>query len=268
METEKEKFLEVAFYAAEEAGKILMKNYGKKTKITLKGEINIVTDVDIKSEKSIINIIKREYPSHNFLSEESTSEKVESEYLWIIDPLDGTTNYSHAYPHFCVSIALAISSKVEIGVVFDPVRKERFHSVRGKGAFLNGRLIKPSQNSSLNSSLIATGFPYDLREDSKNNIAIHDHLLLRALAVRRSGSAALDLCYVASGRLDGFWELKLSPWDVAAGGLIIEEAGGKITDFSDRAYSIYTSEILATNSLIHEEMRLEIISAYDKFTYE
>ena len=256
-----ENYLDTALKAAKEAGKILLDGYEQERKITFKGKVDIVTDIDFKSEEKIINSIKNIYPSHKFLSEETHKERKESDYLWIIDPLDGTTNYSHRYPCFCISIALEISGKVVLGVVFDPLRKEMFHSLRGKGAFLNNEPIKPSRISSLNNALIATGFPYDIRENSVNNIAIHDHVIMKAQAIRRDGSAALDLCYVASGRLDGFWELKLSPWDVAAGGLITEEAGGKITDFSDNYYSIYDREVIATNSHIHEELRMAIVEA-------
>jgi len=263
MDNELNDYFNTAREAVGEAGTILIEHFTKKKDIIYKGEIDIVTDVDLKSEETIFKCIKNNYPSHRFLSEETHREKQESEYLWIIDPLDGTTNYAHGYPCFCISVALEISGKVELGIVYDPLRDEMFHALRGKGAFLNNNPIKPSQISSLNNALIATGFPYDIREDPVNNIAIHDHVIMKAQAIRRDGAAALDLCYVAAGRLDGFWELKLSPWDIAAGGLIIEEAGGSITDFSGKFYSVYDKEVLATNSHIHEELRREIAEVYN-----
>jgi len=261
MKEDIDRYLETAFQSAEKAGLVLMDGYKREKRIAYKGEINLVTDIDFKSEEIIINHIKSFHPSHGFLSEETLHEKKKSDYLWIIDPLDGTVNYAHHFPCFSISIALMISGIIQLGVVYDPLRQELFHSVRGKGAFLNSKPVKSSRIDLLTNALVATGFPYDIRKGKRNNIAIHDHIILKAQAIRRGGSAALDLCYVASGRLDGFWELKLSPWDVAAGGLIVEESGGRVTDFSGRNYTVYDKEILATNSLIHDELRIEIVEA-------
>ena len=174
--------------------------------------------------------------------------------MWVVDPLDGTTNYAHGFPMFCVSIALEIEGRVDVGVVYDPMRDELFTATRGGGAHLNGKPIKVSEETELGESLIATGFPYDLRTSDVNNLDHWNAMIYKVQAVRRAGSAALDLCYLATGRFDGFWELKLHPWDVAGGGLIVEEAGGKVTDLAEGPFSVYSQEILASNGNIHSQM--------------
>ena len=219
-----------------------------------KGEINLVTEMDIKSEQLIKQKIGETYPDHQILAEESDVPKQESAFRWIVDPLDGTTNYAHGFPMFCVSIALEIDGRVEAGVVYDPVRDELFTAARGGGPKLNGQPIAVSDEADLGESLIATGFPYDLRTSEANNLDNWNAMMFRARALRRAGAAALDLCYVAAGRFDGFWELKLHPWDVAAGGLIVEEAGGRVTDLAEGPFSVYSKEILASNSKIHSQM--------------
>jgi myo-inositol-1(or 4)-monophosphatase len=247
-------FKKIALEAAEKAGRILRKGLQGKIEISYKGDLNLVTNIDTASEKAIVALIARHFPSHQIMAEEGHGQKDPSPFRWIVDPLDGTTNYAHAFPFFCVSIALEIKGRVALGVIYDPIRKERFFAEKGKGAFLNGKPISVSPVKKLSKSLLVTGFAYDIRTDPSNNFNHFVNLSMNAQAVRRTGSAALDLCYVAAGRLDGFWELKLKPWDTAAGSLILEEAGGKVTDFSGKPYSIYDSEILATNRGIHKEM--------------
>lgn len=244
----------VAVKTIRQAGLCLKENLGKANKVEFKGAVDIVTEADKKSEALIISELQKNFPGHGILTEESAEIISASEYKWIIDPLDGTTNYAHGFPFFCVSIGFEASGKVVFGAVYDPILDELFTAEEGKGAELNGRPIKVSSVSSLDRSLLATGFPYDLRTAKENNLDHFSNFTLRAQAIRRAGSAALDLCYVASGRFDGFWEMRLRPWDVAAASLIVKEAGGEITDFSGGPFSIYGKECLASNGLIHNEM--------------
>ncbi len=248
------KYLELAKEAAVTAGEALREGIDKIAWIEHKGEINLVTEMDIKSEGLIKQKIGEAFPEHQILAEESDVPKEQSRFRWIIDPLDGTTNYAHGFPMFCVSIALEIDGTVELGVVYDPTREELFTGVRGGGAALNGKRIEVSSEADLDKSLLATGFPYDLRTSEANNLDHWNAMIMRAQAVRRAGSAALDMCYTAMGRFDGFWELKLYPWDVAAGALFVEEAGGKVTDITGGPFSVYSKEILATNGKIHSQM--------------
>jgi myo-inositol-1(or 4)-monophosphatase len=248
-----------AVEAALQGGKILKKYQGKVKNIGFKGEVDLVTEVDRLSEDKIIRIIKRNFPEHGILTEESKGWETKSEYQWVIDPLDGTTNYAHNFPTFCVSVALEKSGKIVLGAVFNPVLDELFWTIKGKGAFLNKKRIFVSQTKKLSQSLLATGFPYDIRTSKENNLNYFANFAKRAQAVRRAGSAALDLCYLAMGRFDGFWELKLHPWDTAVGALLVEEAGGKVTDFRGKEFNIYLKEILATNGWIHKQM-LEVIA--------
>ncbi|HBA26093.1 MAG TPA: inositol monophosphatase [Nitrospinae bacterium] len=266
-------FLKIAIEAAKEAGRIQRERFGENFKIEHKGEINLVTEVDYQCEKAIIDIIKRDYPEHEILTEEAGSVKglppshspltkggqMEGKYKWIIDPLDGTTNYAHSYPCFCASIGLEIDGEIVAGAVYNPMLDELFTSVKGKGAYLNEKRIGVSKIADINKSLLATGFPYDIRDSKENNLNHFCNFAVRAQAIRRPGSAVLDLCYLAAGRFDGFWELKLYPWDMAASSLIVKEAGGMITDFKGGEFSIYKGEMLATNGLIHKEM-IEILS--------
>ena len=261
-------FLKIAIEAAKEAGRIQRERFGENFKIEHKGEINLVTEVDYQCEKAIIDIIKRDYPEHEILTEEAGSVKglppshspltkggqMEGKYKWIIDPLDGTTNYAHSYPCFCASIGLEIDGEVVTGAVYNPMLDELFTSVKGNGAYLNGKRIGVSKIADINKSLLATGFPYDIRDSKENNLNHFCNFAVRAQAIRRPGSAVLDLCYLAAGRFDGFWELKLYPWDMAASSLIVKEAGGMITNFRGGEFSIYKGEMLASNGLIHKEM--------------
>ena len=255
-------FTKLAIDAALKAGRIIIKHSGKVKKIGFKDDVNLVTDVDKLSEEVIINSIRREFPDHGILTEESKEQKSESEFKWVIDPLDGTTNYAHNLPVHCISIALEEKGTIILGVVYNPNLDELFVAEKGKGAYLyKGRgsskskqKISVSHECQLGKSLLATGFPYDIRTSRINNLNHFTNFYKKCQAVRRMGAAALDLAYLAMGRFDGFWELKLSPWDMAAGSLLITEAGGKVTDFSGGPFNIYLKEILATNGQIHQQM--------------
>jgi myo-inositol-1(or 4)-monophosphatase len=249
--------LDFAIQTAREAGRLLAERFGRKIEISNKSEIDLVTESDLASERLIIDRIKTYYPRHSILAEESGAtearDDAQTDWRWIIDPLDGTTNYAHGYPCFCVSIGLAHQGRLELGVVYDPIRDEMFAAERGQGASLNGRRIRVSTTMNLSAGLLCTGFPYDVRQ--RNEFARHfANFIMTAQGVRRDGAAALDLAYVAAGRFDGFWEEGLKPWDVAAGALIVEEAGGQITHYDGTAFDIYTAPILASNGLIHEQM--------------
>ncbi len=252
--------LNFAIRVAQDAGRLLRDRVGTRIEVSYKGSINIVTDVDLASERLIREAIANHYPRHQVLAEEGGLDETRSDYRWIIDPLDGTTNYAHGYPLFCVSIALEYQGEVILGVVYDPMRDELFTAERGSGAALNNKPIRVSSTGELLQSLLSTGFPYDIKTSRLNNINHWANFAMNAQALRRDGAAALDLCYVACGRYDGFWELTLSPWDTAAGALIVTEAGGRVTDFRGEAFSNYKPEILATNGLIHEQM-MKVLSS-------
>lgn len=237
------------------AGAILRKGINNRRKVDFKGRVDLVTEYDLKSEKFITSEIAHVFPHHSILAEEGGETQRGRSHIWIIDPLDGTTNFAHDYPAFCVSIGLEVEGKMVLGAVYDPVHDELFHAVKGKGAFCNKRRIHVSSQDKLNRSLLATGFPYDIAESSVDNLDNFARMYKVAQGIRRGGSAALDLCYLACGRFDGFWELKLHPWDSAAGLVIVQEAGGKVTDFHGKKYSIYLQEILASNAKIHRQMQ-------------
>ncbi|MBM4386676.1 MAG: inositol monophosphatase [Deltaproteobacteria bacterium] len=245
--------LEAAKKIAEEAGGLLMNYYGKIREFEHKGEIDFLTIADMESEKFIVNRIKTLFPEDAVVAEENGGFDGTSGFKWIIDPLDGTTNFLHSYPLFCVSIGIEKEGEVIDGVVFCPTMREMFYAEKGKGGFLNGGKIAVSAVESVSNSLVATGFPYNRRELVDGLLAKLRGVIMNAHGMRRSGVASFDLCSVASGRVDGFWEEGLKPWDVAAGSLIINEAGGRITDFSLGGFSIYGNEILASNGMIHEE---------------
>jgi len=244
----------VGISAAYHAGKVLMKYYGNVKVVNKKGVIDLLTEADIESEKTIVNIIQKAFPDHNILAEEAGKNNKNSKFEWIIDPLDGTTNFSHALPIFCISIAFTINGKTEFGLVFNPASQDLFIAEEGKGATHNNQTIKVSKTDNIKESLLVTGFPYNLHEKLPELINRFSNCLKNVQAVRRLGAAALDLCYLACGRFDGFWEQDLKPWDTAAGALIVNEAGGKITDFSGKNYSIYDKEILASNNIIHNQI--------------
>jgi myo-inositol-1(or 4)-monophosphatase len=254
------KELEIARLAARAAGEILSRMFGQVNHIIKKGTIDLVTEADLEAEKIILKTIHRDFPKDSILSEESGMQRQTSGRTWIVDPLDGTTNFAHGFPFFGVSIALEIEKKIVLGIVYNPHMDEYYEAVRGRGALLNNRPIHVSKTSNLNESLLATGFPYNIHEKSQKVIELFGKMIVRAQGVRRPGSAAIDLCYVAAGRLDGFWEQDLNPWDTAAGIVIVEEAGGKLTTFEGKPYSPYQKTIVAANPFIHGEM-LKVLSS-------
>lgn len=250
-----ERFSAVAWDAAHGAGEIIRRSWQQPKIIDYKGAIDLVTATDREAEHKIVEVIERHFADHAILAEEETNLRgTDGNYRWLIDPLDGTTNFAHSYPHFCVSIALEYVGEVILGLVYDPLRGECFKAVKGEGAMLNGSPIQVSSVQELDKALLATGFPYDRREKADFYLSFFKAFMTRCQGIRRNGSAALDLCYVACGRLDGFWELKLKPWDVAAGCLIVVEAAGRLSDFSGDKFSISSNETLASNGFIHDEM--------------
>lgn len=253
--TEMRHFFAVAWEAATAAGELIRSKLKETKEVHYKSAIDLVTTVDRESEDRIVGILTKHFPEHSVLAEEKT-EIVSSRtaYRWIIDPLDGTTNFAHGYPHVSVSIALEKEGEVILGLVYDPLRNERFAAAKGEGAYLDRNSIQTSRVAELDRALLATGFPYDRREQLDFYLRFYKAFLARCQGIRRNGSAALDLCYVACGRIDGFWEFKLHPWDTAAGGLIVREAGGTLSDFSGHGFSIWGEETLASNGLIHGEM--------------
>lgn len=241
--------------AVTESGHIMRDSFNGAFKISNKAGINnLVTEVDLASEKAIIGIIKKSYPDHFILSEESGEIVMDSDYKWIIDPIDGTVNYANGIPICCVSIAVEYQGKMVLGAVFNPFFNELFVAEKGKGATLNDKPIRVSLKADMASSCLVTGFPYSLLDEPNGPLDIFNTLIRKGIPVRRLGSAAIDLCWVAAGRFDGFYEHKLEAWDSAAGFLIVEEAGGKITDFRGNYYSPYQPQILATNGKIHDEL--------------
>jgi myo-inositol-1(or 4)-monophosphatase len=252
-------YMEIAKAAAVKAGTLLREKINGSREISYKGAINLVTEMDSIAERTVVETILGAFSGHGILAEEEAHIKNSSDYLWIIDPLDGTTNYAHGYPSFSVSIGLEFSGDVIIGVVYDPMRDELFSAARGQGAFLNGKPIAVSRNDILIRSLLATGFPYDRAISKENNLNYFNALIMASQEIRRSGSASLDMCAVAAGRLDGYWELKLYPWDVAAGSLIVREAGGTVSDFTGTQFNIHDKEIVASNGIIHGLM-LDILN--------
>ncbi len=248
------RFEEVARAAATRAGALLRARYGGRQEVSFKSAVDLVTAVDRESERLIVDDLTAAFPDHGVVAEESAARPGAGAYRWYVDPLDGTTNFAHAYPQFAVSIALEHAGTLVLGVVHDPLRDETFVAVRGEGARLNDRPISVSEVSALDGALLATGFPYDRREQAGFYLHFVEAALRRAQDVRRGGSAALDLCYVACGRLDGFWEWKLHPWDTAAGRLVVEEGGGRVTDFAGGPHRLAGLETAATNGLLHDEL--------------
>jgi myo-inositol-1(or 4)-monophosphatase len=241
---------------AAHAAAALLKHYFEGTyEIESKDTINnLVTEVDKKSEEAIIKVIRDEFPDHYILSEEIGALSTESNFKWIIDPIDGTVNFAHGIPICCISIGVEFDGKLIMGCVLNPFMNELFFAEKGKGAFLNGRKISVSKKADLESACLVTGFPYRWAAVDTDPIPVFEKFIRMGLPVRRLGSAAIDLCWVACGRFDAFWEYNLNPWDIAAGYLIIEEAGGKVTNFVGESYSVYDKETLATNGLIHDQM--------------
>ncbi len=253
--------LNIAIEAAKEAGKFLKYSVGRVKNIEVKQgeERNLVSEIDKGSEARIIGMIKRHYPHHAILAEESGASDTSSDYKWVIDPLDGTTNFLHGLPIFSVTIGIEYKGEIVAGVVYDPNLGELFTAEKGSGAYLNGKRMKVTSSSALIDSLLVTGFPYDIAQNPDNAIGHFVNFLTEARGVRRLGSAAIDLSYVAAGRFDGFWEVNLNPWDMAAGILFVREAGGRVTDFDGQVSSIYKKQVLASNGIIHDAM-LHILS--------
>ncbi len=241
--------------AAREAGKLLMDKFEKGIRVEFKGKYDLVTEADRQSEALIVNLIREQYPEHDILAEEGDYGCTGSDYRWIIDPLDGTTNYAHGFPWFAVSIALEVRGRLELGVVYNPYVGELYFAERGAGAFLNDRRLQVSATETLERSLLATGFAYDHKKCNANNYDYFTRFQRASQACRRPGAASLDLACLAAGRFDGFWEMKLKPWDLAAGILLIEEAGGLVTDFDCQPMVLDSMECLASNRLIHAEMQ-------------
>ena len=254
-------FLATAVEIVLRAGEIQLSRRESGFQIDKKGTIDLVTEVDLECEKMCRAVLAERFPHHDILAEELSSgpgQPRTSRYRWVFDPLDGTTNYAHGLPVFCASLALEIDGRAEVGAIYDPTRKELFTGERGQGAFVNGTRLRVSETRSLLDALLVTGFPYDVHEKLVPLLAMFGAFLGEARAVRRLGSAALDLCYVAAGRFDGFWEQTLKPWDVAAGALIVEEAGGRITGMDGSQFDPAAAHLVASNGQIHEAM-LDVI---------
>lgn len=236
-------------------GEIIRDGFGKNFQIEYKtNEKNLVTEIDKKSEQAIMDFISKKYPTHNILTEESGEHKKDSEYLWVIDPLDGTTNFAHGLPIFAVSIGVMRKNEIIAGVVYDIMTNIFYSSEKGSGAFANDKKLNVSSNENLGLAVLVTGFPYNVADNPDKAFERFESLTKQARAVRRLGSAAIDFCYVASGVFDGFWEVSLHPWDICAGKLIVEEAGGLVTDFNGKKIDIFSQQILASNKKIHQQL--------------
>ena len=248
--------LDLAMRAARAAGAIQRNRYETALAIETKSSsIDLVTEVDRACEAAIVSIIERERPDDAILAEEGGgTDRAGAHWRWLIDPLDGTTNYAHGYPRFCVSIGVECAGRRAVGVVYDPLLDELYHATRGGGAWLGSRALQVSRQPQLGLALVATGFAYDVQRNSSDNAARFARMLKAARGIRRDGSAALDLCYVAAGRFDAYWEFKLHPWDVAAGILIVEEAGGQVSDAAGEPAPASGAAVVATNGMLHEQV--------------
>ena len=250
-------FLATAIESVIRAGEIQIAHFGSAMRVDKKGAIDLVTEIDLRVEREFRALIAERFPHHVVLGEEfspATDRDAVPEYCWVFDPVDGTTNYAHGLPIFCASLALEIRGTPAVAAIYDPNRGELFTAERGLGARLNGQPLHVSRAADLIDSLLCTGFPYSVQQDAGPLVGVFAEFLKVSRAVRRLGSAAIDLCYVAAGRLDGFWEHSLQPWDVAAGALIVEEAGGRVTDLGGGAHTSRSGNIIATNGLIHDAM--------------
>ena len=247
-------FVSVAAEAALKAGAIQKERFGQAIAIEHKGEIDLVTEVDRACEDVILGVLRSRFPDHDVVSEETELERTGSRHLWFVDPLDGTTNFAHGYPFFCASVGLTIEGEPAASAVYDPIKDELFTAERGGGAYLNGRRMSVSESAELLRSLLVTGFPYDREHNLESTLRLFNRMMGHARAIRRDGSAALDLCYIAAGRGDGFWEAHLNLWDVLAGVLMVQEAGGRVTRFDGSPLGLTSDEILATNGVLHDAM--------------
>jgi myo-inositol-1(or 4)-monophosphatase len=257
-----EHFLDIATEAALAAGAVLQKYWGNLETVKEKGRPgDLITEADAAAEEVVLGILNRHFPDHQILAEESGKQGNQtSSYLWAIDPLDGTTNYAHQYPFFATSIGLLVDGIPQVGVIFDPFRQELFRAAKGLGATRNRQPICVSTTNTLVNSLLVTGFAYDRRETLDNNYAEFCHLTHLTQGVRRAGAASLDLAYVACGRLDGYWERGLSPWDIAAGVVLVEEAGGTVTAYDQTPFDLHSGRILATNGKLHHLLSVELLN--------
>jgi myo-inositol-1(or 4)-monophosphatase len=258
--TEIEEIERVALRAARAAGRVHLKRLSRVSVTRKTNAIDLVTEADHEAEAAVIEVLQRAFPTHAILAEESGANAHTSEHRWIIDPLDGTTNFAHGFPQFCVSIAYERRGRVLAGIILDSLKKECFVALRGKGARLNNRPIRVSRIASLELALLATGFPYDRRQRRRYYLAFWEAFMMRTQGVRRTGAAALDLAYTACGRIDAFWEFGLKPWDIAAGSLIVEEAGGQISNMDGTPLDLSAGQVIASNGRLHEQM-IEVIDA-------
>lgn len=261
-------YLATAVEAVIRAGDVQMAHFGGDMQVDKKGAIDLVTNIDTEVERAFRAMIAERFPDHTVLGEEfsqAAQRDVASKYCWVFDPVDGTTNYAHGLPIFCSSLALEIDGVPVVAAIYDPTRRELFTAERGQGARLNGLPLRVSTADTLIDSLLVTGFPYSVQQESDELVGLFAEFLKSSRAVRRLGSAALDLAYVAAGRFDAFWEQKLNPWDISAGALIVEEAGGHVTDSSGGAFSSRTGSIIASNGCIHEAMVSTIRSFLQQF---
>jgi myo-inositol-1(or 4)-monophosphatase len=249
-----DEFARIAEAAVREAGRYLRENFGRRAEASYKGAVDLVTPFDLGAQEILVGRLAAAFPTHGFLAEEGLARSGSSDCRWIIDPLDGTTNYAHAFPVFSVSAALECAGRLVLGWVHDPLRGEMFRAEAGRGATRDGSAIHVSDIDDLGKALLATGFPYDVRTSRANNLSHWERFIVRAQAIRRCGSAAIDLAYVACGRFDGFWELKLKPWDVAAGTLLVLESGGRVTGLDGGPHALGAPAIVASNGLIHPDM--------------
>lgn len=253
-ELDSEAALSFAIDLARRAGALLREHFGAIHQEAHKGAVELVTEVDLASERMIVAALRERWPDQAIEAEEGSGREAKTPYRWFVDPLDGTHNYAHGYPHFAVSLALCREEEPILGVVYDPLLDECFWAAAGRGAFLNGRPLRVSRRAPLSHSLVSTGFPYDKATRPDNNLAEFARVVPRVSGIRRSGVAALDLCYVAAGRQEAHWELGLKPWDVAAGGLLVQEAGGRISGPGGRPWKVRGDRLIASNGLVHEEL--------------
>ncbi len=247
-------FLATAIETVVRAGNIQIAKFGTGVRVEKKGAIDLVTDVDLEIERMFRALVAERFPSHDVMAEEHGLASTGSRHRWVFDPLDGTTNYAHGVPIFCAALALEIDGDAVLGAVYDPNRRELFTAEAGAGAWLNGQPLKTSLNATVLESIIVTGFPYHVQQDPDELLRVFGQVIRRARAVRRLGSAAIDMCWVAAGRMEGFWEASLKPWDTRAAALIVQEAGGRVTGTDGRTWDPYDGHIVATNGLIHEEL--------------
>jgi myo-inositol-1(or 4)-monophosphatase len=259
-------YLATAIEAVVRAGEVQLSRFGTDVRVDKKGTIDLVTEIDLQIEREFRRMVSERFDDHVVLGEEFESQgdrEAESRYCWVFDPVDGTTNYAHGLPIFCSSLALEIDGELAVGAVYDPTRRELFTAERGQGAWLNGRPLRVSSADALIDSLLVTGFHYEIQRDPEELVRLFGEFIARARAVRRLGSAALDLCYVAAGRFDGYWESKIQPWDVAAGALIVAEAGGRVTTIDGKPFRSRGGSVLATNGHIHDGM-LDVIVEFSR----